>query len=188
MIANHDGLKILARHLGEDIVIALYDNAADLMALRPHPLNYFSVGAMGLAASHGLGLALGCPDKRVIVIDGDGSLLMSLGSLVTVAAVAPKNFVHLLWENGVYQANGGHPIPGRARVDFCGLARAAGYRHVCSIATAEALEREIDGVLAQEGPVFAALKIDAGPPVKRDFSATRAQALRDQFKAALQSA
>jgi len=187
MIANQGGLKILARHLGDDIVIALYDNAADLMALRPHPLNYFSVGAMGLAASHGLGLALGRPDKRVIVIDGDGSLLMSLGSLVTVAEAAPKNFVHLLWENGVYQANGGHPIPGRARVDFCGLARAAGYHQVHSIATADALEREIGDVLAEEGPVFAALKIDAGPSVKRDFSATRAQGLRDQFRTALQT-
>ena len=188
MIAHDDALAILKRQIGDDdIVIAVYGTAVDWHALRPHPLNYFSVGAMGLTAAHGLGLALGCPERRVVVIDGDGSLAMSLGSLITVAGAAPKNFVHILWENGVYQANGGHPIPGRARVDFCGLARAAGYHQVHSIATADALEREIDVVLAQEGPVFAALKIDAGPSVKRDFSATRAQGLRDQFRTALQT-
>ena len=90
-------------------------------------LNYFSMGAMGLASSHGLGLALGQPDKRIVVLDGDGSLLMNLGTLVTIGAQAPKNLVHFVCHNGCYEANGGHPIP-NAEVDFTGLARAAGYR------------------------------------------------------------
>src|SRR3954467_4587704 len=128
MIAHDEALEILARHVADSIVIAVYGTAVDWHALRPHPLNYFSVGAMGLTAAHGLGLALGCPGRRVIVMDGDGSLAMSLGSLITVAGAAPKNFVHILWENGVYQANGGHPLPGRGKVDFAGLALAAGYR------------------------------------------------------------
>ena len=66
---------------------------------------------MGLDSSHGLGLALGRPDKRVIVLQGDGSLLMNLGSLVTIAAVAPKNLVHLVAQNDTYEANGSQPIP-----------------------------------------------------------------------------
>ena len=118
---------------GDDIVIAVYGTAVDWHALRPHPLNYFSVGAMGLAASHGLGLALGRPDKRVIVLDGDGSLTMALGTLITVAGAAPKNFVHILWENGVYQANGGHPLPARGMTDYAGIALAAGYRSGASL-------------------------------------------------------
>ena len=66
------------------------------------------------------------PDRRVIVLDGDGSLLMNLGSLVTIAAAAPKNLVHFVCDNGSYEANGGHPIP-NPKVDFAGLARSAGY-------------------------------------------------------------
>jgi len=77
---------------------------------------------MGLASSHALGLALGRPDKRVIVLDGDGSLLMNLGSLVTIGAAAPPNLYHFVCENGTYEANGGHPIPGRDKVDFAGFA------------------------------------------------------------------
>ena len=77
-----------------------------------------------------LGLALANPEREVIVFDGDGSLLMNLGSLVTVANAAPRNFHHFVFENGVYEVNGAHPIPGQNQVDFAAMARAAGYRHV----------------------------------------------------------
>jgi thiamine pyrophosphate-dependent acetolactate synthase large subunit-like protein len=187
MIAHDEALAILARHVGDDIVIALYGTAVDWHALRPHPLNYFSVGAMGLAASHGLGLALGRPDKRVIVIDGDGSLAMALGTLITVAGAAPRNLVHIVWENGVYQANGGHPLPGQGRADFAGFARAAGYRHVHSFADGANFAQQIGSVLALEGPVFVDVKIDPGPVKKRDYAPVRVQALRDAFKAALRA-
>jgi phosphonopyruvate decarboxylase len=188
MIAHDDALDILARHVGDAIVIAIYGTAVDWHALRPHPLNYFSVGAMGLAASHGLGLALGRPDKRVIVLDGDGSLTMALGTLITVAGAAPKNFVHVLWENGVYQANGGHPLPGRGLTDYAGLALAAGYRAAHRFDDKANFAQQIGSILAEEGPVFVDLKIDPGPVKKRDYRPLRSQALRDAFKAALVSA
>ena len=86
MMKSIDCLKALARHVTDrDIVLPVYSSAFDWLQLRPHPLNYLAHGAMGLASSHGLGLALGKPDRRVIVLDGDGSLLMNLGSLVTIA-------------------------------------------------------------------------------------------------------
>ena len=186
MMQHDAALRLLARHVGDDaIVVAVYGTAVDWDAIKPRPLNYFSTGAMGLAASHGLGLALGRPDKRVIVIDGDGSLLMSLGSLVTVAEAAPRNFVHLLWHNGTYQANGAHPLPGQGLVDFAGLARAAGYRSVHAFEDLATFEREVSIVLNQDGPVFVDLKIDAGPPQKRDYKYVHSAALREKFKAAL---
>ena len=186
MIPHDDALAILKQQIGnDDIVIAVYGTAVDWHALRPHPLNYFCVGAMGLTAAHGLGLALGCPGRRVIVIDGDGSLAMSLGSLITVAGAAPKNFVHMLWENGVYQANGGHPLPGRGKVDFAGLALAAGYRAAHRFDDAAIFAQQIGSVLQEEGPVFAGVKIKANPFQKQDFAPLRAQALRDAFKQAL---
>jgi sulfopyruvate decarboxylase subunit beta len=186
MIPHDEALDILKRHVrDDDIVIAVYGTAVDWHALRPNPLNYFSVGAMGLTAAHGLGLALGRPDKRVIVIDGDGSLTMSLGSLITVAGAAPKNFVHILWENGVYQANGGHPLPAQGVTDYCGMALSAGYRTGYRFNSSANLEQQIGSALREEGPVFVDLKIAPQPFQKQDFKPLRSQALRDAFKAAL---
>src|SRR5215470_9654054 len=153
MMRRDDVLKVLARHVGDDIVVPVYTTAFDWIAIHPHPLNYLCVGAMGLAPSHALGLALGRPDKRVLVLDGDGSLLMNLGSLVTVADVAPRNFIHFVFENGTYEANGSHPIPGRDRVDFAGIALSAGHRNGYSFDELATFEAKIGGVLKERGPV-----------------------------------
>ena len=93
MMKRDECLKALAAQLTDEIVVATYQAAFDWMVIRPHPLNYLSIGAMGLASSHALGLALGRPDKRIIVLDGDGSLLMNLGSLVSVANAAPQGLI-----------------------------------------------------------------------------------------------
>ena len=129
MMNHKDCMKALARHVTDrDIVLPVYSSAFEWLEARKSPLNYTAHGAMGLASSHGLGLALGRPDRRVIVLDGDGSLLMNLGTLVTSAAVAPKNLYHFVCENGTYEANGGHPTPNRGNVNFAGFARSAGVR------------------------------------------------------------
>ena len=106
MMKRDECFRVLARHVTDEAVVATYSSAVDWVGIKPRVLNYTSIGAMGLDISHGLGLALGRPDKRVIVLQGDGSLLMNLGSLVTVAAVAPKNLVHFVAHNETYEANG----------------------------------------------------------------------------------
>src|SRR4029453_16542039 len=93
-------LRALARHITDEIVVATYSSAVDWLELGERALNYFSVGAMGLDSSHALGLALGRPGKRIICLQGDGSLLMNLGCLVTIAAAAPKNLRHMVVQNG----------------------------------------------------------------------------------------
>src|ERR1041385_5834472 len=128
MMKREECLKALARHITDEVVVATYSSAAEWNEINPRPLNYFSMGAMGLASSHALGLALANPKRRIVVLDGDGSLLMNLGSLVTIGAAAPKNLVHFVSKNSTYEANGGHPIPNQ-KADFSGLARSAGYAH-----------------------------------------------------------
>ena len=127
MMRRDECFRKIAEHRGGAIVVAAYTSAFEWMAIDPSPLNFVSVGAMGQASSHALGLAIGLPDRRIVVLDGDGSLLMNLGSLVTIAEAGPENLVHFVVENGTYEANGGHPIPGSGRVDFAGFARGAGY-------------------------------------------------------------
>jgi phosphonopyruvate decarboxylase len=179
-------LKVLARNVTDhDIIVPVYTSAFDWIAIRPHPLNYLAHGAMGLASSHALGLALGRPDRRVIVIDGDGSLLMNLGSLVSIAEAAPRNLIHFVCENGTYEANGGHPIPNRGRVDFAGLAQSAGYRSTHAFSDAKIFEQQVGAVLAEEGPVFASLKVTPSGPQNRDYSLLHGPAVRAATKAAL---
>src|ERR1700704_227395 len=164
MMDRKKTLAAIARHVTDaDIVLPVYSTAFDWIDIRPHALNYLSHGAMGLASSHALGLALGRPDKRVIVLDGDGSLLMNIGTLVSTAEAAPKNLFHFVCENGTYEANGGHPTPGRAngglpppgrgKVSFAGLARSAGYKNVYEFADLKIFEQQVGAILAEQGPV-----------------------------------
>jgi phosphonopyruvate decarboxylase len=91
------------------------------------------------------------------VLDGDGSLLMQLGSLATNAGAAPRNFVHFLFKNGVYHTSGAQGIPGGLSVDFVMMARGAGYRLVTMIDDLDELKRRLPELLKAEGPVFAEL-------------------------------
>jgi len=186
MMKSDDCLKALARHVTDaDIVVPVYTAAFDWILIRPHQLNYLAHGAMGLASSHGLGLALGRPDKRVIVLDGDGSLLMNLGSLVSIAEAAPPNLIHFLCENGTYEANGGHPIPNRRGVDFAGFARSAGYRGVHTFSDLKIFEQQVGAILAEPGPVFVDLKVSPSGPQNRDYSLLHGPAVRAATRAAL---
>lgn len=186
MMNRLDCLKMLARHVTDEIVVATYSTATDWLEINDRPLNYFAFGAMGLASSHGLGLALARPDKRVIVLDGDGSLCMNLGTLITIATVAPKNFIHFVGHNGTYEANGGHPIP-NAGVDFAGIAHSAGIRKTHTIATLADFDGRIAGLLKEDGPVFVDLLIEQGPLSARDYSEMYSAARRTAFRAALQA-
>ena len=103
MMVRTECLTELARVRGDALVVAVYSAAFDWIEISPHPLNFFSVGAMGQASSHALGFAIGLPDRRVIVLDGDGSLLMNLSSLVTIAGAAPTNLMHFVCQNGCYE-------------------------------------------------------------------------------------
>jgi sulfopyruvate decarboxylase subunit beta len=187
MMKREDCFKTLARHVKDEIVVATYSSAVEWNDLGPRVLNYFSMGAMGLASSHALGLALANPNKRIIVLDGDGSLLMNLGSLVTIGAVGPKNLVHFVSNNGCYEANGGHPIP-NPKVDFSGLARSAGYVHTHDFSDLASFEQQVGHVIAQEGPVFGTLFVERSRPLTYDYPALYSADKRRALKAELRKA
>ena len=186
MMDRKECLKAIARQVNDaDIVLPVYSTAFDWIDIRPSPLNYLSHGAMGLASSHALGLALGRPDKRVIVLDGDGSLLMNIGTLVSTAEAAPKNLYHFVMENGTYEANGGHPIPGRGAVSFAGLARSAGHKSVHEFSDLKVFEQQVGALLAEPGPMFACLKIVSSGAQERDYSRLHGPHVRKTFRDAL---
>ena len=168
-----------------DLVVAVYQSCFDWLALCPRDLNYVSTGAMGQASSHALGLAIGSPDRQVIVLDGDGSLLMNLGSLVTIATVRPQHFLHIVFENGVYEVNGEHPTPGAGHVKFAAMAKAAGYQKAVCFSELEAFEAALPSLFAANGPVMAVLKIIPGEDYPRDYTFIHSAATREKFRTAL---
>ena len=180
-------LEVLKHQVSDEIVVAVYQTLFDWMAINPRDLNYVATGAMGQASSHGLGLAMANPDKEVLVLDGDGSLLMNLGSLVTVANAAPRNFHHFLFENGVYEVNGSHPIPAQGQVDFAAMAKAAGYQRVETFRNIETFEAGVEDFLKSPGPAFALMKVEPGKSYPRDYAYIHSAQARNRFRQALQS-
>src|SRR3954471_10960473 len=154
-------LKALARVRTSEVVVAVYTAAQEWIQIAPSDLNYTFTGAMGQGSSHALGIALGRPDRRVIVLDGDGSLLMNLGSLVTIGHAAPKNLLHCLCRNDRYETNGSIGIPGGQRISFAALAKESGYRSVHRIDDLAAWEAALPALLKEEGPVFVELTVQA---------------------------
>ena len=152
-----DVLKAIAAARGDAIVVPTMTTGPAWRDLAPNDLSVGCVGFMGGASSLGLGMALARPDRRVIVLDGDGSLLMQLGSLATIAGAAPRNLLHLLFKNGVYHTSGSQEIPGGLTVDFVTMARGAGYRTALSIGELDDFKRRFPGLLTAEGPIFVEL-------------------------------
>lgn len=188
MMVRTDALAEIAKLRGEALVVAVYSAAFEWVGISPHPLNFLSVGAMGQASSSALGFAMGLPDRQIVVLDGDGSLLMNLGSLVTIAGVAPRNLIHFVCQNGCYEANGEHPIPGQKVVSFAGLARAAGYRTVVEYADIADLRSGLPGLFQAPGPTFATLHVQPGVKPQLDYALVHGAAARARFKSGLADA
>ena len=142
-----------------DVVITTMSPARDWMTLPQQPLDVvFVPSAMGHATSLGLGIALAQPDRRVIVCNGDGSMLMNLGSLVSIAGARATNMTVLVFDNGVYEVTGSQPIPGAA-IDFTAIARGSGFSSVFEFSELGDWRANIANVLAAAGPVFAVLHV-----------------------------
>src|SRR5260370_11045485 len=123
------------------------------------------VGSMGLAIPIAFGVALAQPQRHVIALEGDGSLLMQLGCLVTIAAQQPKNLTMVIMDNGLYQITGGQPTPAAGTADYVALARAAGLSKCAWAGDEEDFNRLIDAALIDGGPTFIAARIDDKPGV-----------------------
>jgi thiamine pyrophosphate-dependent acetolactate synthase large subunit-like protein len=152
-----DVLRAIAAARGDAICIPTMTTAPAWREIAPDDLSVTCTGFMGGASTLGLGIALARPERRVIVFDGDGSLLMQLGSLATIAGARPKNLLHLLFKNGVYHTSGAQEIPGGFAVDFVQMAKGAGYREAYTIKDIGEFRRRLPGMLTAEGPLFVEL-------------------------------
>ena len=133
MIPAFEAVKAIHDRRGDAVVVGTMtpNRYWDLITDRPE-LDLPVFGAMGKASSLALGVALAQPHRRVVVLDGDGALLMNLGSLVTIAGRQPANLVHFVFDDGAYVTTGGQPVPGDGRHDFAAIAKGAGIEATAS--------------------------------------------------------
>ncbi|MDE0114633.1 MAG: thiamine pyrophosphate-dependent enzyme [Albidovulum sp.] len=178
-------LETLKLHVKDDIVVAVYQACFDWLEICPRDLNYVSTGAMGQAVSHGMGLALARPNRRVLVFDGDGSILMNLGALVSVAEAGCKNLYHFIFSNGEYEVNGRHPVPGKGVVDFAAIALATGYAHASRFKTLNTFKDSIGAILATPGPAMIVLDVTPGETFRRNYEYIHSAEAREKFRSAI---
>lgn len=162
-----DAIKEVVRAAGDEpIVASLGHPAYDLFAAGDRAANFYTWGSMGLASSIGLGLALARPDRRVFVIDGDGSLLMNLGSLATIGWQQPANLVVVVLDNGLYATTGGQDTATRHGTDLEAAGRSMNITAASTVNTTEALRAALTGPAA-DGPTLVVAKVaDSSPTTK----------------------
>ena len=182
-----DATRIVAALVGDSPVIASLGHPAyDLFAAGDRPQNFYTWGSMGLASSIGLGLAIARPELRTFVLDGDGSLLMNLGSLATIAAGAPPNLVVIVWDNEEYGTTGGQPTPTAIGTDLAGISRASGIAGSLVVRTETDLRDAVNRAIREPGPWVIVAKVgesrpDVKPPLDCVF-------IKQRFMAAIGSA
>ena len=167
----------LAAKLADEAVIGGIGNTHfDLWAAGQRPHNFYMLGSMGLAIPIALGVAMAQPKRRVIGLEGDGSLLMQLGALGTVASVRPANLAIFVWDNGAYQITGSQPTLTATGVDLVAMARGAGIARSTWAEDEAHFDQLVDEALKGAGPVFVCARTDNAPPAgvtERDPSRIR---------------
>jgi sulfopyruvate decarboxylase subunit beta len=165
-----DALTAVFRHLEHRIVVTnMGAAAAELQSIGHRPNFFYLQHAMGLASSMGLGIALSKPGRHVIVVDGDGSVLMNLGGLTTLARYRPRNLTHIVFDNesllSVSTSRGDFPTATATGSDLAGIAAAAGIPRTATVSTIEAFVDAFDEALAANDLTTLVAKVEAvGPP------------------------
>ena len=164
MIDQLELMRILERIRGNAVVMPVFRANGAWSQVSNKPIRDVPIGtldfpaAMGIGSSFALGLSLARPETKIILFDGDGSLLMNLGSLVTVGNKAPQNLYHFVLNNGVYATTGGQDTPGTNSASYAQLARSAGYAAVFEFDELEDFDNQAEEVLRKPGPVLICVK------------------------------
>jgi len=155
-------LVALLKH-DEAVVGGIGNTNFDLWAAGRRPQNFYMLGSMGLAVPIALGVALAQPKRRVVALEGDGSLLMQLGVLATIASLQPKNLIVVVMDNRTYQITGSQPTASAFGADFVAIARGAGIQRSDWALDEASFEQLAARALAEDGPSFIAARIDDQP-------------------------
>ena len=164
-LSREDALKVVVDHLNNsDILVSTTGKLSrELFEYRdakhqPHANDFLTVGSMGHSSSIALGISLGKPNRRVFCMDGDGAFIMHMGAISNIGYLSPKNYFHILFNNGAHESVGGQPTLG-FKIDFPSIAKNCGYNHVYSVQTQEEIESVLSELPKLEGPLLMEIKV-----------------------------
>ena len=161
MIDAQDVFKAFKEHRGDAIVTSAGTAGRYWADFSDNERRDVSLGgAMGQTTSAALGLALGLPGEKVVLFDAEGSLLMNLGAIASIAGMKPANFYHILLDNECYATTGGQPVPNAQGIDYAMMAKGAGYAATYSFDDLEEFSTSVGEIMDETGPVFVAVKIN----------------------------
>ena len=187
---NRDQAKVMNRfditsrmvaklHNDEAVIGGIGYTNFDLWAAGQRPQNFYMLGSMGLAAPIALGVAIAQPQRRVIALEGDGSILMQLGSLTTIASRAQKNLTIVIMDNGAYQITGGQTTATGVGTDLVAMSRGAGITQSLWAADESHFEELIERAISEDGPWLIGCRIDHQRPL--DTTERDPSRIRDNF-------
>ena len=160
MLDPIDIFNVFKAHRGDAIVTSAGTAGRHWGDISDKPSRDIALGgAMGHTTSAAFGLALGLPDEKVVLFDAEGSLLMNLGVIASIAGKQPKNFVHFVLDNECYATTGGQPVPNATGIDYAAMAKGAGYAAAYNFDDLEDFATRLEDIMKEDGPVMVAIKI-----------------------------
>lgn len=177
-------VEIIANHIGKNPSISANGfMSRDLFEVNDKESNFYMIGSMGLASSIGLGIALKNPKKQVFIFDGDGNILMNLGSLVTIGSLNPKNLIHIVFDNNSHESTGGQPT-NSSKINLEKIARAINYK-IFIIKSETKLLSVLKEIKNLQGPIFLLIKISISKERSKRVS-WEPKTIRDRVMKSLQ--
>lgn len=162
-MTREEFLQPLARRRTDEVVVTTMSVVRPWGRLSDHDLDFASAdSAMGHAADLALGIAMACPGRKVLCLNGDGSMLMSLGTLVTIIEAGVDNLILFVVANRSYEITGNQSIPGAACVDFAVLAKGAGFDRVFAFDRGDEFDEQLDQILSETGATFVCVDVEPG--------------------------
>jgi sulfopyruvate decarboxylase subunit beta len=158
-LIRKEAVELIAKEIGEQPIISANGfMSRDLYETNEKESNFYMIGSMGLASSIGLGVAIKNPGKKIHIFDGDGNILMNLGSLVTIGSLKPKNFVHIIFDNNSHESTGGQPTNAKS-IELEKIAKIAKFK-TYKISKKEQIKKIFSKIKKENGPICIVVKIE----------------------------
>jgi len=167
-LIRKEAISIIAKQINNQPIISANGFISrDLFEVYDKNSNFYMIGSMGLSSSIGLGLALKNPKKKFFIFDGDGNILMNLGSLTTIGTLKPKNLIHVIFDNSVHESTGSQPTNSNF-VHIEKIAKACNYRHTYRVNNKNNFLKIIHKIKKLKGPIMILVKIQQNKEVKSE--------------------
>jgi len=172
-------IRVISSEIGNNVIVSANGYISrDLFDVNDKSKNFYMIGSMGLSSSIALGVAIKNPKKRIFVFDGDGNILMNLGSLTTIGSLKPKNLIHIVFDNEIHESTGSQPTQTQ-HISIKKLAKSANYK-AFQVSTQNNLKKVLNQIKKIPGPIMVVVKIQGSNSISKRVTLDTIE-IRDRF-------